>query len=48
MYVFGGWDGAVTLSDINVFDMEKKEWYFLNGVKGAVKGRYRHTAITTE
>jgi N-acetylneuraminic acid mutarotase len=27
MYVFGGWDGNVTLSDINVYEFESNSWY---------------------
>ena len=27
MYVFGGWDGNVTLNDLNVFDLESHNWY---------------------
>lgn len=27
MYVFGGWDGNVTLNDLNVFDFNEKKWF---------------------
>lgn len=27
MYVFGGWDGNVTLNDLNVFDFENEAWF---------------------
>jgi hypothetical protein len=48
MYVFGGWDGNITLNDLNIFDLETQVWMTLTGVKGAIKGRYRHSATATE
>ena len=27
MYVFGGWDGNVTLNDLNIFDFDKNLWF---------------------
>lgn len=48
MYVFGGWDGNVTLNDLNVFNLETNLWYQLNSVKGQIKGRYRHSATITD
>jgi len=47
MYVFGGWDGNITLNDLNVFDLEKQIWLVLTNVKGQIKGRYRHTSTCT-
>lgn len=47
MYIFGGWDGEVTLTDINLFDFTNKVWYLLTNVKGQIKGRYRHSASST-
>ncbi len=34
MYVFGGWDGNITLNDLNVFDFERNRWLGLTNVKG--------------
>ena len=48
MYVFGGWDGNITLNDLNVFDMDTHVWMQLINVNGQIKGRYRHAATATE
>eukprot|EP00347_Sterkiella_histriomuscorum_P009022 403342827 len=48
LYVFGGWDGNVTLSDLTIFDLNLNLWVQPANIKGAVKGRYRHTAISTD
>lgn len=48
MYVFGGWDGKVTLNDLSMYDFERKLWFSLTNTKGVVKGRYRHTASVTD
>jgi len=48
MFVFGGWDGNVTLNDLNVFDLDHSTWYQVNHVSGQVKGRYRHSASSTD
>lgn len=48
MYVFGGWDGNVTLNDLNVFDLNRHVWMQLKNVKGSIKGRYRHSANSTD
>ena len=48
MYVFGGWDGNVTLNDLNVFNLDTCQWFQLTSVKGQIKGRYRHSATKTE
>jgi hypothetical protein len=48
MYVFGGWDGNVTLNDLNAFDFQNNVWYLMANVKGQIKGRYRHSATATE
>lgn len=48
MYVFGGWDGNVTLDDLAIYNFDLNQWFSLNDVKGQVKGRYRHSACTTE
>ena len=48
IYVFGGWDGNITLSDIAIFDLELSIWLQPMNVKGGVKGRYRHTAVSTD
>lgn len=34
MYVFGGWDGNVTLDDLIAYDFETNSWFFINDVKG--------------
>jgi hypothetical protein len=34
MYVFGGWDGNVTLNDLNAYDFENNIWILLSNVKG--------------
>ena len=34
MYVFGGWDGNITLNDLTAFDIERKIWLQLTNVKG--------------
>lgn len=34
MYVFGGWDGNVTLNDLNCYDFENNVWYLMTNVKG--------------
>jgi N-acetylneuraminic acid mutarotase len=47
MYVFGGWDGTETLNHLNAYDLEKNVWLQFNGMKGTVKGRYRHSACAT-
>ena len=46
--MFGGWDGNITLSDIAIFDLDLSIWLQPANIKGAVKGRYRHTAVSTE
>ena len=48
MYVFGGWNGSETLSDVQQFNLETHEWKTLENVNGSVKGRYRHTAATND
>jgi tRNA wybutosine-synthesizing protein 3 len=48
MYVFGGWDGHITLSDLTMFDLEKNVWVVPVGIAGCIKGRYRHTALATD
>ena len=48
MYVFGGWDGNVTLDHLIVYDFENNQWFYVEDVKGQIKGRYRHSACTTE
>jgi hypothetical protein len=47
VYVFGGWDGNITLSDLNVYDIENNLWFSLENVKGSIKGRYRHSSAAT-
>jgi hypothetical protein len=47
MYVFGGWDGNITLNDLNVYDFENNIWILLKNLKGQIKGRYRHSANAT-
>jgi hypothetical protein len=27
MYVFGGWDGNVTLNDLNIYDLDNNIWF---------------------
>lgn len=48
MYVFGGWDGNVTLSGLDMFDLETYQWFTIANVKGQIKGRYRHSAAVSE
>jgi hypothetical protein len=48
MYVFGGWDGTETLDHLNAYDLEKNVWLQFQGMKGNVKGRYRHSACATQ
>lgn len=48
MYVFGGWDGIETLNHLNAYDLEKNVWLQFNGMKGSIKGRYRHSASATQ
>ena len=48
MYVFGGWDGTETLNHLNAFDLEKNVWLEFQGMKGSIKGRYRHSACATQ
>ncbi len=48
MYVFGGWDGNITLSDLEIFDLNERIWITPKNIKGSIKGRYRHTASATE
>ena len=48
MVVFGGWDGSVTLNDLNIFDLENHIWIAPLNVIGEVKGRYRHSSSATE
>lgn len=48
LYVFGGWDGNITLSDLTIFDLDLNLWLQPSNIKGMVKGRYRHTATTTD
>ena len=47
MYVFGGWDGTEALIHLNAYDLEKNLWLQFKGIKGTVKGRYRHSAYAT-
>lgn len=47
MYIFGGWDGQVTLNDLSAFDLEKQIWLEPKNVSGQIDGRYRHTACAT-
>ena len=48
MYVFGGWDGTETLDHLNAYDLEKNVWLEFQGMKGSIKGRYRHSACATQ
>jgi hypothetical protein len=48
MMVFGGWDGSVTLNDLNIFDLVNHIWIAPNRVTGEVKGRYRHSSSSTD
>lgn len=48
MYIFGGWDGQMTLSDLSVFDLNLKIWMRPAQLKGEIEGRYRHTACATQ
>ena len=47
MYIFGGWDGSVTLEDLSVFDLNLLIWMRPKRIKGSIEGRYRHTACAT-
>jgi len=48
MMVFGGWDGSVTLNDLNIFDLRHHIWMAPRNVTGEVKGRYRHSSSATD
>ena len=48
MYIFGGWDGQVTLDDLCVFDFNQLTWLKPKSIKGNIEGRYRHTACSTQ
>jgi hypothetical protein len=47
MYVFGGWDGNITLNDLSVFDLHLCIWLKPRQIMGNIEGRYRHTASST-
>ena len=47
MYIFGGWDGQVTLNDLSVFDLIACIWLRPKRIQGIIEGRYRHTACST-
>lgn len=47
MYIFGGWDGQVTLEDLSIFDLNLHLWLRPKKIKGNIEGRYRHTASAT-
>jgi N-acetylneuraminic acid mutarotase len=47
IYVFGGWDGNQTLSDILEYNIFSNIWRVLE-TKGSIKGRYRHTAASND
>lgn len=48
MYVFGGWDGNVTLNDLSVFDLDNHIWLQPKKFNGNIEGRYRHTACASQ
>jgi hypothetical protein len=47
MYVFGGWDGNITLNDLSVFDLHLCIWLRPRQIQGSIEGRYRHTSSST-
>jgi N-acetylneuraminic acid mutarotase len=47
MYIFGGWDGNQTLSDVLEYTITTNKWRELE-VKGGIKGRYRHTSACND
>ena len=48
MYIFGGWDGQMTLNDLSIFDMNSRIWLQPRRMHGNIEGRYRHTACATQ
>ena len=47
MYIFGGWDGQMTLNDLSIFDLNSQIWLKPARMHGNIEGRYRHTACAT-
>jgi hypothetical protein len=47
MYIFGGWDGQMTLNDLSIFDLNLHIWLQPRQMHGNIEGRYRHTACAT-
>jgi len=48
MYIFGGWDGQMTLNDLSIFDFNLQSWLKPSRMQGSIEGRYRHTACATQ
>ena len=48
MFIFGGWDGQETLNDILEYQITTNSWKIIEGTKGSIKGRYRHTAVAND
>ena len=48
MYIFGGWDGQMTLNDLSIFDFNTRIWLQPRQMQGSIEGRYRHTACATQ
>ena len=47
MYIFGGWDGQMTLNDLSIFDLNLRVWLQPAQLQGCIEGRYRHTSCAT-
>jgi hypothetical protein len=45
MYIFGGWDGVNTLSDIYKYNFKESSWTKVNIAGDAPPHRYRHSAV---
>ena len=48
MYIFGGWDGQMTLNDLSIFDLNLHIWLQPKHITGSIEGRYRHTSCATQ